>query len=137
MEMRRLFLNLTVPRLPARWLADLAFGALLALAPARAEVADTGFRRGIAVAHAIAWAAVEPAPSRSFDYPTFADSPRNLGVELIGLRRSGFDFVRLAVDPGPFLQLQGSRRDRLDDLLVDRVKLILSSGFSVIVDFHP
>ena len=53
------------------------------------------------------------------------------------LRRTGFDFVRLAVDPGPFLQFQGSRRDRLDDVLIYRVKLILSCGLSVIVDFHP
>jgi endoglucanase len=132
--MRRLIVNLTVP---ARWLAGFALGALLALAPAHAEDAATGFRRGIAVAHAMAWAAVEPTPSRSFVFPPFADSARNLGTELKGLRRSGFDFVRLAVDPGPFLQFQGSRRDRLDELLMDRVKLILSSGLSVIVDFHP
>jgi hypothetical protein len=135
--MRRLISNLTVPRLPARWLASFALGALLAFAPARAEDAAGGFRRGIAVAHAMAWAAVEPAPSRSFVYPPFADSAKNLGAELKGLRRAGFDFIRLAVDPGPFLQLQGSRRDRLDELLMDRVKLILSSGLSVIVDFHP
>jgi endoglucanase len=53
------------------------------------------------------------------------------------LQRTGFDFVRLAVDPGPFLQLQGSRRDVLDRMLVERVKLILASGLAVIVDFHP
>jgi endoglucanase len=135
--MSRHLINLTVPRLPARWLAAFALGVLLALAPAHAEDAAIGFRRGIAVAHAMAWAAVEPAPSRSFVFPPFADSAKNLGAELKFLRRAGFDFVRLAVDPGPFLQFQGSRRDRLDELLMDRVKLILSSGLSVIVDFHP
>src|SRR5262249_47053686 len=109
-KMRRLIINLTDS---AHWLAGLVLGAWLALGPAHAEDAATGFRRGIAVAHAMAWAAVEPAPSRSFVYPPFADSAKNLGAELKGLRRSGFDFVRLAVDPGPFLQLQGSRRDRL------------------------
>jgi hypothetical protein len=133
--MRRLIVNLTVSRLSARSLAGFALGVLLALAPVRAEEAN--LRRGIGVAHAMAWAAVEPGPSRSFVSPPFADSARNLGAELKVLRRAGFDFIRLAVDPGPFLQFQGSRRDRLDDLLIDRVKLILSSGLSVIVDFHP
>jgi len=34
------------------------------------------------------------------------------------LRRRGLDFVRFAVDPGPFLQFTGSRRDRLDLMLM-------------------
>src|SRR6185437_1705417 len=46
-------------------------------------------------------------------------------------------FGRVAVDPGPFLQFQGERRDRVDRILVDRVNLIPSSGLAVIVDFHP
>ena len=53
------------------------------------------------------------------------------------LRRIGFDFVRLAVDPGPFLQFKGPRRDYIDRFLMDQVSLILASGLSVIVDFHP
>ena len=61
----------------------------------------------------------------------------SFGHELQELRRAGFDFVRLAVDPGPFLQFQGARRDQLDQILIDRIELILSSGLSVIVDFHP
>jgi endoglucanase len=134
--MRRLIVNLMVSRLPARWLAGFALCALLALLPAQAEDA-AGFRHGIGVGHAMGWAAVEPAPSRSFVFPPFADSAGNFGSELRLLRRAGFDFIRLAVDPGPFLQLQGSRRDRLDDILIDRVRLILSSGLGVIVDFHP
>jgi endoglucanase len=134
--MRRLIVNLTVSRLPALWLAGFALGALLAFMPVQAED-SAGFRRGIGVGHAMGWAAVEPRPSRSFVFPAFAESARNLGTELKGLRRAGFDFVRLAVDPGPFLQFQGLRRDRLDDLLMDRVKLFLSSGLGVIVDFHP
>jgi hypothetical protein len=117
----------------------LAIGAWLAIVPAHAEDAPaaTAFRRGIAIAHVLAWAAVEPAPSRAFVFPPFVDSAKSLGHELKTLRRTGFDFIRLAVDPGPFLQFQGARRDRLDDMLMDRVRSILSSGLSVIVDFHP
>jgi endoglucanase len=132
-------IRFSICRPKAQWIVGVVIGALISIVPALAEdsPAATGFRRGIAVAHALAWAAVEPAPSRAFVFPPFADSARHLDKELKVLRRAGFDFIRLAVDPGPFLQLQGSRRDRLDDLLMDRVKLILSSGLAVIVDFHP
>jgi len=94
------------------------------------------FRRGIGVSHVMGWAAVEPAPSRAFVFPPFADRELQT-AELQSLRRAGFDFVRLAVDPGPFLQFRGKRRDVLDQMLVDRVRSILSSGLAVMVDFHP
>src|SRR5262249_55741191 len=57
--------------------------------------------------------------------------------ELNELHRIGFDFVRFAVDPGPFLQWHDSRRDFLDRMLIERVRQILASDLSVIVDFHP
>jgi endoglucanase len=116
-----------------------ALGVWLLTTPAWAEDAPsaTAMRRGIGIADALGWAPVEPAPSRAFVFPPFEESTQSLGNELAALRRAGFDFVRLAVDPGPFLQFQGSRRDHLDDMLMDRVRLIRSSGLSVIVDFHP
>ena len=84
------------------------------------------------------WAEVKPAPANEFVFPPFQDVSRALGrEELIALRRTGFDFVRLAVDPGPFLQFKGTRRDTLDTILTDHVRLILSCGLSVVVDFHP
>jgi endoglucanase len=123
----------------AQRIAGMVVGACLAIAPAFARDAQSaaGFRRGIGVADALAWAPVEPPPSRAFVFPPFDPSIEALANELRVLRRTGFDFVRLAVDPGPFLQFQGSRRDHLDDLLTSRVRLILSAGLSVIVDFHP
>ena len=119
--------------------AGIAFGAWLLIAPAWAQdtLSAGGFRRGIGIADAMAWAPVEPAPSRAFVFPPFEESTTALGSELKALRRTGLDFVRLAVDPGPFLQLQGARRDHLDDMLMERVRLILSCGLSVIVDLHP
>jgi len=97
------------------------------------------FHRGIEVG-AMAWASIEPGPQRAFTFPPFSSSDPSYALtlgELQTLRRTGFDFIRLAVDPGPFLQFQGARRDAIDGILMDRVKLILAAGLAVIVDFHP
>jgi hypothetical protein len=119
---------------------------LLAVAPAwlclttfaSAADSETAFRRGIGMSHVMAWAAIAPGPARQFVFPPFADvSDAQFTGELQTLRRTGFEFVRFAVDPGPFLQFQGARRDRVDRILIDRVNLILSSGLAVVVDFHP
>ena len=92
-------------------------------------LATQRFSRGIAVAHALAWADMEPTPSTQFVTAPFAHEGRSLArAELMTLRRVGFDFVRLAVDPGPFLQFKGPNRDRLDAILMDHVRKILSSG---------
>ncbi len=107
-------------------------------APAQTADRAMAFQRGIGLSHVMAWAAVAPGPSQEFADPPFADvTDAELSAQLQTLRRTGFDFVRLAVDPGPFLQFQGSRRDALDRMLIDRVKLIVASGLAVIVDFHP
>lgn len=114
-------------------------GAAIWLAAASAASAGSAaeFRRGIGIA-AMAWAAVEPGPAKAFAFPPFVGPSYALtSEELQTLRRTGFDFVRLAVDPGPFLQFQGSRRDVLDRLLIGRVKLILAAGLAVVVDMHP
>ena len=119
---------------------------LLAVAPAwlclmtfaSAADAETAFSRGLGMSHVMAWAAIAPGPARQFVFPPFADvSDAQFAGELQTLRRTGFGFVRFAVDPGPFLQFQGTRRDRVDRILIDRVNLILSSGLAVVVDFHP
>jgi endoglucanase len=120
-----------------RIIALLTLAAIwIAAAPSHSRAAEE-FRRGIGV-DALAWAAVEPGPANTFAFPPFSGPAYELTPdELQTLQRTGFDFVRLAVDPGPFLQFQGSRRNLLDRILIDRVKLILASGLSVIVDFHP
>jgi endoglucanase len=122
-----------------RGVALLAFG--LAIWPcggiATAAQAPANFLRGIGVG-AMAWAAVAPGHLETFIFPPFVGPAYALRPdEMQTLRRTGFDFVRLAVDPGPFLQFQSARRDVLDQMLLARVQLIRSSGLSVIVDFHP
>ncbi|MGB6537604.1 MAG: cellulase family glycosylhydrolase [Xanthobacteraceae bacterium] len=96
------------------------------------------FRRGIGVSHVMEWAAIEPGPAREFVFPPFSNvGDAQFSAELQAIRRTGFDFVRFAVDPGPFLQFHAARRDVLDRLLIARVKLILAAGLAVVVDFHP
>jgi endoglucanase len=130
---------------PTGWFASgyagLAIGAAIVTLCAVSAHAETTFprpwHRGIAIAHTMAWAPVEPAPSSTFVFPPFEHPAKSLSAEADTLRRTGFDFVRLAVDPGPFLQFVGARRNELDRMLLARVNEILSAGLSVIVDFHP
>jgi hypothetical protein len=103
----------------------------------QAQSDQPAFRRGIGISHIMAWAPLEPAPSKSFVFPPFSYPDDKLARELKSLRQTGFDFVRFAVDPGPFLQWQDQRRDYLMQKLIRTVRLILSCDLSVIVDFHP
>jgi endoglucanase len=132
-------LNHSVHQQWTRWLVSIALNACVLITPAYSEETPSygGFRRGIGIGDELGWAPKEPAPSSAFVFPPFNQSTGPLGNELKALKQAGFDHVRLAVDPGPFLQFQESRRDLLDEILMDRVKLILASQLSVIVDFHP
>lgn len=132
-----------MPQLERRRIIQCLLALLAVLAYARPLHAGgldgaTPFHRGIAISNALEWAQIEPGPERAFVFPPFAAPSNALTVdELQTLRRTGFDFVRLAVDPGPFLQFEGTRRDKLDRILIDRVNRILSSGLAVVVDLHP
>jgi endoglucanase len=118
-------------------IAALVAAWLCAEAAQAQDIGSGAFRRGLGVSHIMAWAPLERAPSKSFAFPPFSYPQAAFARELKTLRQVGFDFVRFAVDPGPFLQWQGSRRDWLDRTLIDQVRLILSCDLSVIVDFHP
>src|SRR5208282_4018741 len=104
----------------------------LCIIASRADSADIGtsFRRGIGISHAMAWAPIDSL-TRDFAFPPFADPGNALSRdELQTLRWTGFDFVRLAVDPGPFLAFQGRRRGALDEILLDGVSRILAARLS-------
>lgn len=94
------------------------------------------FRRGIGVSHAFGWAEVEPDGSYGagpFSGPRF----RFDQAQRRAIRAAGFDFVRLAVDPGPFLAFIGVARDQLDERLVRTVSDLIDADLGVIVDLHP
>jgi endoglucanase len=94
------------------------------------------FHRGISVSHAFGWADVEADGSyadRPFSAPRFRfDMDQRRAI-----RDAGFDFVRLVIDIGPFLVVEGARRERLDDLLIAAVRELLDANLGVIVDLHP
>ena len=99
------------------------------------DVPGLPLRRGIAI-DALAWAPA--ADGCRYDLGLFENRTQTLSdADLRRLRNTGFDFVRLAVDPGPFMQAQGTARAALDRVLTRAVTRILSANLAVIVDFHP
>ena len=94
------------------------------------------FRRGIGVSHALGWAEVDADGAYGatpFSGPRF----RFDQTQRRAIRAAGFDFVRLAVDVGPFLAFTDTARDRLDALLIGAVGDLIDDDLGVIVDLHP
>jgi endoglucanase len=113
------------------------FTVVFALAFSAAARADGVFHRGVAIHDAMNWATMAPGNTH-YVFPPFSDAQHPLTPdELAIIRHAGFDFVRLTVDPGPFLQFQGARRDAAYGILRQRVQTILAADLSAIVDFHP
>jgi hypothetical protein len=80
----------------------------------------------------------QPAPSPGYDWPPFqAERPVPRRSDLAQLAATGFDFVRLPVDPGPLLAFDGARRARLLGDLLGAVDMALASRLAVVVDLHP
>ncbi len=70
--------------------------------------------------------------------PVFAHAKGRLDDrEIAGLKKAGFTFVRLTVDPGVFVLLSGSARDDALRSLTDAIDRLRAGGLSVIVDMHP
>jgi hypothetical protein len=57
--------------------------------------------------------------------------------DLTALRKSGLDFIRLPVDPGPLLALLGQERSQLMVQIESAIHSILAADLSVILDLHP
>lgn len=124
-----------------RFLRCLAGAALLTPFTALRAATDPvslipNFRRGIGVAHALGWADVQA--DGSYVQPPFSAPRFRFGADQHrAIRGAGFDFVRLAVDVGPFLASDGTTRDRLDSLVISTVHDLLNADLGVIVDLHP
>jgi hypothetical protein len=103
------------------------------LAPARA--APLKLKRGV---NAFPWFQLTqeyPAPRRDYAWPPFQPTrPVPTGRDLATLRAAGFDFLRVPVDPGPFLAATAPQRRRLLDELVAAVRLCLAHDLSVVVN---
>jgi hypothetical protein len=105
----------------------------VSLAPARA--ATLKLRRGV---NAFPWFQLTneyPAPRRDYPWPPFQPGrPVPSARDLATLRAAGFDFLRLPVDPGPFLAAPAAERGKLVDQLIAAVRLCLSHDLGVVVN---
>lgn len=78
-----------------------------------------------------------PAPRTDYAWPPFQSARPVPGAsDLARLRGAGFDFIRIPVDPGPFLAFEGQRRAALLDQLSGAVAQGLESGLSVVVNLQ-
>lgn len=78
-----------------------------------------------------------PAPRIDYAWPVFQQTrPVPTPADLRHLKASGLDFIRLPVDPGPFLSAQKPERDLLVRMLTDAVQAAIDAGLSVIVNIQ-
>ncbi|RUW38580.1 glycosyl hydrolase family 5, partial [Mesorhizobium sp. M8A.F.Ca.ET.021.01.1.1] len=99
-----------------------ATAALSFAPPALAATGEWRFRRGV---NAWPWFALTrefPAPRTDYAWPPFqSQRPVPTPDDLRRLRRTGLDFIRLPVDPGPFLAADAATRAKLLAMLDDAV----------------
>ena len=105
-------------------------------APAQARPADEAvFRRGINITRLF------DSPQRQgsgYADPAFLPWTHEISpAELARLRATGFDFIRLPIDPGPFLAEDDAHALRDLAPVFDFLHTAMRDGFGVIVDLHP
>ena len=74
------------------------------------------------------WYAWPVYTSPAYDVPT---------ALLQKVKAAGFDYIRLSVDPGPFLAFTGDKLNTLNQRLLTVVGQIRQAGLDVVIDFHP
>lgn len=128
----------TGQRLRAPLRLVLAAGLLVACqAAALAREPLAPFRRGIGIHTLLNWGTLRPGEAGRYEAKPFTDANHALPDALLrAAADAGFDFARLTVDPGPFLQLTGPARDGLDAQLIATVRRLNDLGLTVMVDLH-
>ena len=92
-------------------------------------------RRGINVWPWFSLTREFPAPRTDYAWPPLQMQrpvPRPEDLQL--LRKAGFDFVRIPVDPGPFLSFADPQRRILLENLMQAVRQCLAAGLGVVVN---
>ena len=106
----------------------------LSIAPF-ARASEPQFRRGV---NAWPWFSLTrefPAPRTDYGWPPFqSQRPVPTADDLHRLRETGLDFIRLPVDPGPFLAADATTRALLLDMLDAAVTATLDAGLGIIVN---
>ncbi|WP_336488727.1 glycoside hydrolase family 5 protein [Methylobacterium nigriterrae] len=78
-----------------------------------------------------------PAPRTDYDWPPFQPGrPVPSRDDLRRLAEAGFDFVRLPVDPGPFLAFTGAARETLIGHLTEAVDEVLSADLRLVLNLQ-
>ena len=111
------------------------------------------FRRGVSIHEWLNWSPVssktlittgahqigaKTRDSNEYIWPPYQKRPVPITAsDLEAIRKQGFDFVRLSIDPGPVLSVSGERRSEALSVLGNAVKLVLASGLKVVFDYHP
>src|ERR1044072_3385212 len=109
-----------------------ALGALAVPSVVRAQPRGLRLRRGVNLWPWFSLTREFPAPRTDYDWPPFQlDRPVPTGLDLARLRRSGLDFVRIPVDPGPFLAGSAAVRLALIGQVMAAVAEALRSDLSV------
>lgn len=115
-------------------LAAAAFG-MLSLSPVTA--AEFSVKRGLNLDIWVTWPMEDQwgDPGALLPFPEWR---RTVGPErLEQLKAGGFDFVRMPVDPAPFLSPRSAQfRERLYGDVLEAVRLLNDKGLKVIVDLH-
>ncbi|WP_027035258.1 glycoside hydrolase family 5 protein [Mesorhizobium ciceri] len=109
----------------------------LPVAPIARAAAGPRLRRGV---NAWPWFSLTrefPAPRTDYGWPPFqSQRPVPTPDDLRRLRGTGLDFIRLPVDPGPFLAADAKTRSRLLDTLDAAVAATLDAGLGIIVNIQ-
>ncbi len=123
---------------PSRRQVLAGMACLAATPPARASGPKAPFRRGVSIHNLMNWGAVEDKEKGVYRWPPFGSVHHQIQPQLYAaIPAAGFDFVRLTLDPGVFMQLSGPRRDELDQQLVANIRTLQALKLGVVVDFHP
>jgi hypothetical protein len=120
------------------FLAGLAGAALVSSSAARAQrPTPIVLRRGINLWPWFSLTREFPAPRTDYAWPPFQfDRPVPTAADLGKLRQAGFDFVRIPVDPGPFLAMSAEQRKVLLGELAAAVDLALRHELAVVVNLQ-
>ncbi len=103
--------------------------------PARAAPVVPSLRRGISLWPWFSLTREFPPPSRDYGWPAFqTDRPVPTRDDLRRLRAAGFDFVRLPLDPGPFVALNGTNRLALRDELDRAVEAVRAADLALVLN---
>jgi len=113
---------------------------------APADAAPLDLHRGVGVHEWLNWSPLNSdgsyrwPPYRTQDEWLSGARPANewgAGDKFELIRSLGFDFIRLTVDPGPLLSVDGDMRQEALALLASDVKAVTKSGLKVVFNIHP